>query len=100
MTLQHFTIADLQRALHDGELSARETARQTLDDIAPVNPPSNARAGGPAAGGGKRPAGGVGRPRGGGGRGGGGGAAITSRRCAWIAAIIWRCAAWPTSIAP
>ena len=30
MTLQHFTIADLQRALHDGELSAREIARQTL----------------------------------------------------------------------
>ncbi len=26
--------------------------------------------------------------------------AITSRRCAWIAAITWRCAAWPTSIAP
>ena len=24
MTLQHFTIADLQRALHDGELSARD----------------------------------------------------------------------------
>ncbi|VFT73349.1 cellulose synthase operon protein C [Klebsiella aerogenes] len=26
--------------------------------------------------------------------------AITSRRCAWIAVIIWRCAVWPTSIAP
>ncbi|MCS5933035.1 hypothetical protein LNQ03_30210 [Klebsiella pneumoniae subsp. pneumoniae] len=38
MTLQHFTIADLQRALHEGELSAREIARQTLDDIARVNP--------------------------------------------------------------
>ena len=42
MTLQHFTIADLQRALHDGELSAREIARQTLDDIARVNPQINA----------------------------------------------------------
>lgn len=42
MTLQHFTIADLQRALHDGELSAREIARQTLDDIAHVNPQINA----------------------------------------------------------
>ncbi len=26
--------------------------------------------------------------------------AIISRRCAWIAATTWRCAAWPTSIAP
>ncbi|STV79253.1 aspartyl/glutamyl-tRNA amidotransferase subunit A [Klebsiella pneumoniae] len=42
MTLQHFTIADLQRALHEGELSAREIARQTLDDIARVNPQINA----------------------------------------------------------
>ena len=42
MTLQHFTIADLQRALHEGELSAREIARQTLDAIARVNPQINA----------------------------------------------------------
>ena len=31
MTLHHFTIADLQRALHEGELSAREIARQELE---------------------------------------------------------------------
>ena len=42
MTLHHFTIAEIQRALHDGELSAREIARQTLDDIARVNPQINA----------------------------------------------------------
>ena len=42
MTLQHFTIAEIQRALHEGELSAREIARQTLDDIARVNPQINA----------------------------------------------------------
>lgn len=43
MTLHHFTIAEIQRALHDGELSAREIACQTLDDIARVNPQINAR---------------------------------------------------------
>lgn len=42
MTLHHFTIAEIQRALHDGELSAREIACQTLDDIARVNPQINA----------------------------------------------------------
>ena len=42
MTLHHFTIAEIQRALHEGELSAREIARQTLDDIARVNPQINA----------------------------------------------------------
>lgn len=42
MTLHHFTIAEIQRALHEGELSAREIARQTLDDIARANPQINA----------------------------------------------------------
>lgn len=42
MTLHPFTIAELQRALHEGELSAREIARQTLDDIARANPQINA----------------------------------------------------------
>ncbi|MFK3704693.1 AtzE family amidohydrolase [Klebsiella sp. NPDC088457] len=42
MKLNEMTIADIQRALADGELSAREMARSTLDDIARVNPQLNA----------------------------------------------------------
>jgi aspartyl-tRNA(Asn)/glutamyl-tRNA(Gln) amidotransferase subunit A len=42
MTLTEMTIADIQRALAEGELSAREIARQTLDDMARVNPQINA----------------------------------------------------------
>ncbi|HBZ9029828.1 TPA: AtzE family amidohydrolase, partial [Raoultella ornithinolytica] len=42
MTLTEMTIADIQRALAEGELSAREIARRTLDDMAQVNPQINA----------------------------------------------------------
>ena len=42
MTLTEMTIADIQRALADGELSAREIARRTLDDMAQVNRRINA----------------------------------------------------------
>lgn len=42
MTLNQMTISEIQRALQTGELSAREIARRTLDDIARVNPHINA----------------------------------------------------------
>lgn len=42
MTLTEMTIADIQRALAEGELSAREIARRTLGDMAQVNPQINA----------------------------------------------------------
>ncbi|MDJ1656941.1 AtzE family amidohydrolase [Raoultella sp. Ech2A] len=42
MTLNQMTISEIQRALQAGELSAREIARRTLDDIARVNPHINA----------------------------------------------------------
>ena len=38
MTLTEMTIADIQRALADGELSARAIARRTLDDMAQLSP--------------------------------------------------------------
>ncbi|WP_174510310.1 AtzE family amidohydrolase [Klebsiella oxytoca] len=42
MKLNQMTIAGVQRALAAGELSAREIARSSLDDIARVNPQINA----------------------------------------------------------
>ena len=42
MTLNQMTISEIQRAQQTGELSAREIARRTLDDIARVNPHINA----------------------------------------------------------
>lgn len=42
MKLNQMTIATIQSALASGELSARELARLTLDDIARVNPQINA----------------------------------------------------------
>ncbi|XXD10304.1 AtzE family amidohydrolase [Klebsiella sp. R445] len=42
MKLNQMTIAGIQRALAAGELSAREIARSSLDDIARVNPQINA----------------------------------------------------------
>lgn len=42
MKLHQMTIADIQRQLTRGELSARELARLTLDNIARVNPQINA----------------------------------------------------------
>lgn len=42
MTLSSFSIADLQAALRNGELSAREIAQQTLDRIERLNPKINA----------------------------------------------------------
>ena len=42
MKLNQMTIAGIQRALAAGELSAREIARHSLDDIARVNPQINA----------------------------------------------------------
>lgn len=42
MKLNEMTIADIRRALGSGELSAREIARHTLNDISRVNPHINA----------------------------------------------------------
>ncbi|QHA85785.1 AtzE family amidohydrolase [Serratia rhizosphaerae] len=42
MKLHQLSIRDIQRALGNGELSAQEIARRTLDDIARVNPQINA----------------------------------------------------------
>lgn len=42
MKLSQMTIADIQQVLAHGELSAREIAQRTLDDIARVNPHINA----------------------------------------------------------
>ncbi len=43
MKLYQMTIAGIQQSLSRGEFSARELARQTLDDIAQSNPLLNAR---------------------------------------------------------
>lgn len=42
MKLPEMTIHDIQRALASGELSAKEIARHTLENIARVNPQINA----------------------------------------------------------
>ena len=42
MTLHEMSISAIQQALSAGELSAREIARQTLEDIARINPQINA----------------------------------------------------------
>ncbi|MBS0976472.1 amidase family protein, partial [Serratia rubidaea] len=42
MKLHQLSIRDIQRALGNGELSAQEIARSTLDEIARVNPQINA----------------------------------------------------------
>ena len=42
MSLHEMSISAIQQALSAGELSAREIARQTLEDIARINPQINA----------------------------------------------------------
>ena len=42
MRLHEMSISAIQQALSAGELSAREIARQTLEDIARINPQINA----------------------------------------------------------
>lgn len=41
MTLHHFTIAETQCVLHEGELNAREIARQALGDVVRTSPQIN-----------------------------------------------------------